>query len=151
VPASTGDHEALLGRLERYYDAVPRSTARTEEIGPFTLFVSSGGWPFYARPRLGGPRAFSPEDIASVRSRQRELEVPEAFEWVHETTPELLEPMRGTDLALHEYPLMVLTEPLHASAPDGVRIRLLDADDPALASAQGRCGCRVRPRRDGSR
>ena len=45
----------LLADLERYYDDVPRAFARTEEIGPFTLFVTRDphGWPYYARPRLG--------------------------------------------------------------------------------------------------
>ena len=37
--------------LERYYDAAPRPVCRTEEVGPFTLFVRDrgDGWPFYAR------------------------------------------------------------------------------------------------------
>ena len=47
MPAS--DRRELLERLERYYDTVPRAGARTEEIGPFTLFVSTGTFPFYAR------------------------------------------------------------------------------------------------------
>jgi hypothetical protein len=33
-------------------------------------------------------------DVEAVRARQRELGVPEAFEWVHETTPALLALMR---------------------------------------------------------
>jgi ribosomal protein S18 acetylase RimI-like enzyme len=136
MPASSADRAALLDRLERYYDAVPRSSARTEEIGPFTLFVASGGWPYYARPRVGGAGPFTPESIEAVRTRQRELGVPEAFEWVHETTPALLAPMRGTGLTVHEYPLMVLGAPMTASAPALVRVRLLDADDPALPAAQ---------------
>ena len=49
-----------LAELERYYDAVPRSAARVEEIGPFTLFVGTGAWPYYARPRLD---AFTVADI----------------------------------------------------------------------------------------
>jgi hypothetical protein len=44
----------LLERLERYYDTVPRHSARTEEIGPFTLFVATEGFPFHARPALDG-------------------------------------------------------------------------------------------------
>jgi hypothetical protein len=40
-----------LHDLERYYDAVPRSAAKVEEIGPLTLFVrTDAGIPFYARP-----------------------------------------------------------------------------------------------------
>jgi len=77
-------------RLERFYDALPRSDARAEEFGGLVLFVREGsGWPFYARPR---PRAETPSaaDITAVRQRQRDLGLPEAFEWVHETAPDLL-------------------------------------------------------------
>jgi hypothetical protein len=35
----------LLARLERYYDEAPRANADAEEHGPFTIFVSQGGWP----------------------------------------------------------------------------------------------------------
>ena len=38
-------------------------------------------WPFYARPALGA-RPVAPDDVERVRARQRELGVPEAFEWV---------------------------------------------------------------------
>jgi len=77
----------LLSRLEVYYDAVPRSSASIEILGPFTLFISrSSSWPFYARPSLGTTE-FSPADIRRVQERQRELGVPEAFEWVADTTP----------------------------------------------------------------
>ncbi|HWM37583.1 MAG TPA: hypothetical protein VNS49_10785 [Streptomyces sp.] len=44
----------LLDEIERYYDAVPRSGARVEDLGPLSLFIREGqGWPFYARPALG--------------------------------------------------------------------------------------------------
>jgi hypothetical protein len=40
---------AVLEEIERYYDAVPRSAARVESIGPFEVFIKvGGGWPFYA-------------------------------------------------------------------------------------------------------
>ncbi|GLY19910.1 hypothetical protein Kisp01_69240 [Kineosporia sp. NBRC 101677] len=43
--------EATLQELERYYDTVPRLSARAEDFGPLTLFVrDNGGHPFYARP-----------------------------------------------------------------------------------------------------
>jgi hypothetical protein len=70
----------LLGELEVYYDAVPRSTARPERIGAFTLFVNPGpGWPLYARPSPGST-GFTIEDVQRVRGRQRELGIPETFE-----------------------------------------------------------------------
>ena len=40
--------EELLARLELYYDRAPRANANTEEHGPFTIFRSRGGWPYYA-------------------------------------------------------------------------------------------------------
>jgi predicted GNAT family acetyltransferase len=121
--------------IERYYDAVPRSAARVEEIGPFTLFVGLGAWPYYARPRLGLVHEFTVEEVEAVRARQRELAVPEAFEWVDETTPSLLPAARGAGLDVMLAPLMVLSGAVPADAPDGVTVRLVEADDPALAAA----------------
>ncbi len=127
--------DELLTRIERYYDAVPRSAARAETIGPFTLFVSTVGWPYYARPSLGAAGPFSTADVDRVRERQRELGVPESFEWVADTTPGLVEAIEASGLPVHAYPLMVLEAVMTATAPAGVRVRLLDADDPALAAA----------------
>jgi hypothetical protein len=59
----------LLAVLETYYDAVPRTSASVETVGPFTLFVSQrASWPFYARPALG-EAVFSAADVARVRER----------------------------------------------------------------------------------
>ncbi|HKE51144.1 MAG TPA: GNAT family N-acetyltransferase [Actinomycetes bacterium] len=127
----------VLDRIERYYDAVPRQAARVEQIGPFTLFVSTAGWPYYARPRLGWADAFTADDVDRVRQRQRELGVPEAFEWVDETTPGLLVAARAGGLAVAELPLQVLGgDGIRAEAPPDVTVRLLEPDDPALAAAQ---------------
>jgi hypothetical protein len=74
MPEGPGD--GLLARLERYYDAVPRSGARVERHGPLTLFVKrGGGWPYYARPALGHAGELTvflsagSEDIARVYGR----------------------------------------------------------------------------------
>ncbi|WP_406262539.1 GNAT family N-acetyltransferase [Actinacidiphila glaucinigra] len=131
----------LLDRLERYYDAVPRAGARAEEHGPLTLFVREGvGWPFYARPAPaadGGPVGRA--DVDRVRARQRELGVPESFEWIAETSPGLREAARASGLAVHEHPLMVLDPlappPLPPELPAGVGVRTLGPGDPALPSA----------------
>jgi GNAT superfamily N-acetyltransferase len=100
----------LLGVLETYYDAAPRPFATTEELGPFTVFVPRDrvGWPYYARPRLGLVEAVGADDVHAVRARQRELGVPEALEWVHQTTPSLLDAARSAGMVVHECPLMVL-------------------------------------------
>lgn len=99
----------IVARLERFYDAVPRDTARVEDFGPLVLFVPDGaGYPFYARPRLDAAGPPSAADIAAVRARQRELGLPEVFEWVHDSTPDLLVVARSAGLAVQEAPLMVL-------------------------------------------
>jgi ribosomal protein S18 acetylase RimI-like enzyme len=121
----------VLDRIEAYYDAAPRSAARTEEIGPFTLFVGEGPWPYYARPRLGATE-FTADEVAVVRARQRELGVPEAFEWVHETTPGLLEVV---DMDVLQAPLMVLEAFNEATAPPSIDVRILTPDDEALAAS----------------
>ncbi|MEV0275462.1 GNAT family N-acetyltransferase [Streptomyces sp. NPDC050610] len=133
-----------LDRLERYYDAVPRSGARAEDFGPLTLFVREGqgqGWPYYARPTLGHRGPVSVADIGDVRARQRELGVSESFEWVAETTPGLRAAVERAGLVVHEHPLMALD--LDAASPpvasdgnaEGISVRIVGPDDPALSSA----------------
>ncbi|MBT2400971.1 GNAT family N-acetyltransferase [Streptomyces sp. ISL-100] len=126
----------ILTRLERYYDAVPRSIARAEDFGPLTLFVRDGsGYPYYARPTLGWTGApATADDVERVRARQRELDVPEAFEWVPETTPGLGGALEETGLALRERPLMLLEDDGLAAPPHPL-VRLLAAEDPALPGA----------------
>jgi ribosomal protein S18 acetylase RimI-like enzyme len=123
-------------RLERFYDAVPRDAAVVEDIGGFVLFVRKGeGWPYYARPRLGADTP-SAADVTAVRRRQRELGAPEAFEWVHETTPDLLPVARSAGLDVLLAPLMVLERP--ALVPDlplpGAVIRFVDPASPRFAA-----------------
>jgi ribosomal protein S18 acetylase RimI-like enzyme len=135
-------------RLERFYDAVPRPYAAAEDFGALVLFVREGeGWPYYARPRVGAETP-SAADITAVRRRQRELGVPEAFEWVHETTPDLLAVARSAGLQVHLAPLLVL-DPA-ALLPElpvpGATIRVLDphsatfADDLAASRAVAALG-----------
>jgi hypothetical protein len=57
---------ALLDRLDRYYDAVPRARSQTEEVGPFTLFVALSGWPYYARPSRRSSRETTSDDVKQV-------------------------------------------------------------------------------------
>ncbi|MFG2297034.1 GNAT family N-acetyltransferase [Streptomyces sp. NPDC048603] len=125
----------ILNDLERYYDTVPRTGgARTEDLGPLTLFVQEGsGWPYYARPALGGDTVTA-DDVLRARERQRELDVPEAFEWVAETTPSLEAAARAAGLHVHAHPLMVL-DPGAEALPPHPEVRLLDATDPLLRAA----------------
>ncbi|MFI7214456.1 GNAT family N-acetyltransferase [Micromonospora maritima] len=127
----------VLDRLERFYDAVPRDGARTEEFDSLVLFVRDGaGWPFYARPRLDATGAPTLAEVTAVRARQRELGLPEAFEWVHEHQPELLAVARSAGLTVLEAPLMLL-EPERLPDPgtfSDVPVRVLDPGDPGFAA-----------------
>jgi ribosomal protein S18 acetylase RimI-like enzyme len=117
-------------RLERFYDAVPRDSAAAEDIGGFVLFVRDGaGWPFYARPRIGAATP-SAADVTAVRHRQRDLGVPEAFEWVHETTPDLLAVARSAGLEVQLAPLLVLA----ADTAAGRAVSRLGFGTPASAT-----------------
>jgi ribosomal protein S18 acetylase RimI-like enzyme len=133
---SVGPVAELLERIEAYYDAVPRAAASVEEHGPLTLFVNRRpGWHYYARPRLGGSGAIRRVDVDAVLERQRTLGVPQAFEWVAETTPTLRATIQESgDLLVHELPLMVLGPAASAdAAADGPRARIVPADTPDLA------------------
>ena len=127
-----------LQRLERYYDSAPRYRSRVEEIGSFTLFMAESGWPYYARPRLGETATATVDDVREVLSRQRELGVPQAIEWVDETTPGLVEVVRSAGASVGRCPLLMLAgEPVGAAGT----ARLLDADDQAdLAAAHAAIG-----------
>jgi ribosomal protein S18 acetylase RimI-like enzyme len=119
-------------RIERYYDTMPRSFARPEAIGPFTLFVAARGFPYYARPTLGGTGSFTAADLAAVLGRQGELGLPRSFEWVHETTPALSAVARAAGLVVHEHPLMVLGTPAWPEWPRGIQVRMVRRGDRAL-------------------
>ncbi|MGW1491223.1 GNAT family N-acetyltransferase [Streptomyces sp. NPDC002402] len=132
---------SLRDRIERYYATVPLLFAEAEEFGPLRLFVrKEPGAPYYggpnhARPTSASSAVATAADIARVRARQRELGVPDAFEWLAEVTPSLRIRIEEAGLPVAERPLMVL-DPDHRlpsqPLPEGVTIRALAADDPAL-------------------
>ncbi|MBA2560103.1 MAG: GNAT family N-acetyltransferase, partial [Propionibacteriales bacterium] len=117
---------ALLEQLDRYYDAAPRGRARTEEVGPFTLFVATSGWPYYARPSRARPRAATLDDVRRVLARQRELGVPLAIEWVQKRAPSLAEVVETAGMRVQRCPLLVLS-----GMPLGVAgsARIIGTDD----------------------
>ena len=127
--------DALLERIETYFDAAPRTAAEPEEFGKFTLFRPTGKWRYYARPRLGLDEPIDRSDVDALRARQRELKLPEQIEWVMQTTPSLASAVRQSGLTLHEYPLLVLADlnAAQSEPPVGVEIRVVDADDDDFA------------------
>jgi ribosomal protein S18 acetylase RimI-like enzyme len=112
------------------------------------LFVPDGaGWPYYARPRLGRERTGSPaisaDDIRAVRARQRELLIPESFEWIDEAAPQMTAAAPAAGLAVRAHPLMVLgtltppavTHPAQSGlAQSGLAlsVRIVSPDEPDL-------------------
>ncbi len=131
---------ALLGTLETYYDTVPRAGATAEEVGPFTLFVKTDrdGFDYYARPRLGLDREPTADDVRRARKVLHARGVPEAFEWVHETTPSLTAAAREAGLAVHECPLLVLgAGALPAQPPTDARVVVLAPEAPEVEEVLG--------------
>lgn len=147
------DSRVDLTDLEQYYDTVPRRFTTTEEVGPFTLFLdASAGWPWYARPRLGGPGPYDAAAVAALLARMRELGVPETIEWTHDLAPGLVDAVRaeGSLDAIEELPLMVLRgDPSPGEPPVGVTVRMLGPDDEdLLVSTSGVARLAFAPPRD---
>ncbi len=130
----TGDEKAIT-RIDAFCDAVPRRRARAEEYGPLVLFVTEGpGWQYYARPRQGSRDRITVARVREVRARQRELDIPQSFEWIEETAPELAEAAAGAGLDVAAHPLMILDAPLtRTTPPAGVTVREVPPDEPDLA------------------
>src|ERR1700744_4440475 len=137
------DEYGTIERIDAFCDAVPRRRTRTETIGPLVLFVPTGsGWPYYARPQRhkghwfsgrGSRRTITSEDIRAVRARQRELLIPESFEWIDEAAPEMTGAAPHAGLAVRAHPLMVLgtlTPP--AVTEPGITVRIVSPDEPDL-------------------
>jgi ribosomal protein S18 acetylase RimI-like enzyme len=131
------DNETIE-RIDAFCDAMPRQRARAEELGPLVLFVPVGpGWPYYARPRLGRKTApVRGTDIRSVRARQRELLIPESFEWLEQTAPTMATAAVEAGLEVRRHPLLVLGR-LGAAprVPPRVTVRLVSPDDADLVLA----------------
>jgi ribosomal protein S18 acetylase RimI-like enzyme len=131
---------ANLDDIEDFYDTVPRHGARAEEFGPLTLFVREGeGWPYYARPARTTTGPITVADVDRVRARQRELGIPQSFEWIADLTPTLRSAVEASGLPVHEHPLMILdlaeADTDVAALPTGITVRILAPGDPAMTSA----------------
>jgi len=124
----------VIERIDAFCDAVPRRRARADEHGPLVLFVPTGpGWPYYARPRRGPRPPVTAADVRAVRARQRELIIPESFEWIEQIAPEMAAAATEAGLDVQTHPLMVLPAPTQAPAlPPGITVRVVSAEDQEL-------------------
>ncbi len=127
------DYE-VIERIDAFCDAVPRQRARAEVIGPLVLFVPIGaGWPHYARPRVDERPPIAAADVRSVRARQRELLIPESFEWIEQTAPGMAAAAGAAGLVVHAHPLLVLGNLAASPAvPPRISIRVVTPGDPEL-------------------
>ena len=147
------DDSSTIERIDAFCDAVPRRRARAEEHGPLVMFVPTGpGFPYYARPRRGSTERVTRDDIRAVRARQRELLIPESFEWIDEAAPTMTAAAPDGGLAARAHPLMMLgalaPAPALATEPD-ITVRLVSPSDPDLDPHPGR-GHDADDRQDGS-
>lgn len=130
-----GANPAVLRRIECYLDAAPRAAVHAETVGPFSIFVQAAAWPYYARPAVDANRPATVDDVLAVCARQRELGLPQAFEWVAETTPALGDLVKQAGLRVQSLPLMVCEALQTVDPPTGYGVRLISADDRALRAA----------------
>ena len=130
----------VIERIDAFCDVVPRRRARADAFGPLVLFVPTGpGWPYYARPRRGPRTPVTAADVRAVRARQRELLIPESFEWIEQVAPEMAAAASEAGLDVHTHPLMVLSAappdrpPAGRPAlPPGVTVRVVPPEDAEL-------------------
>jgi ribosomal protein S18 acetylase RimI-like enzyme len=97
------------------------------------LFVKTGdGWPYYARPRRSAASAPGADDVRKVRERQRELGVPEAFEWIDDVSPAVRAAAAAGGLQVGDHPLMVHDDGRVVSGRpprDDLDVRLVQEND----------------------
>ena len=95
--------------------------------------MGTGPWPYYARPRLAPSSVHGRVDVGA--RQQRELEAPEAFEWVQRRA--LLAAVRAAGLGCSA-PLMVLDHGAWRAPepPSDVTVRHLGHDDPSLPASR---------------
>ncbi len=124
----------VIERIDAFCDAVPRRRSRADEHGPLVIFVPTGpGWPYSARPKRGARAPVTAASIRAVRARQRELIIPESFEWIEQTAPEMAAAAAEAGLEVQTHPLMVLAGPVKPPPrPAGVTVRTVAPQDAEL-------------------
>ena len=134
--AGVGDQGARPdpGRIDAFCDTVPRRRAEAQESGPLVLFVPTGpGWPYYARPKQGPRSPVTPADVRAVRARQRELIIPESFEWIEQTAPEMAAAAADAGLEVRAHPLRCWPGPRRCRrCRPGITVRVVAPEDAEL-------------------
>jgi ribosomal protein S18 acetylase RimI-like enzyme len=85
------------------------------------------GWRYHGRVTPGAGR-FTPEDVARLRERQRELGLPEAIEWVWDLAPDLGAAAEAAGMREEHHPLLHLPAPeafAPVPAPADAEVRLV--------------------------
>ena len=127
----------MIGRIDVFCDTVPRQRARSEVSGSLVLFIPVGsGYPYYARPRVGSRPRVSAGDVRAARARQRELLIPESFEWIEQAAPDMADAAAAAGLRVHQHPLLVLEALSPPPAlPPRLTAGILGPDDPDVMLA----------------
>ncbi len=87
----------------------------------------------YARPRRGSRPPVTAADIRTVRARQRELIIPESFEWIGQVAPEMAAAADEAGLEVQRHPLMTLARPVpRPPVPPGITVRVVAPEDQEL-------------------
>ncbi|MEU4191171.1 GNAT family N-acetyltransferase [Kribbella sp. NPDC026611] len=126
----------MISTVDTYLHTVPLSGSVAEQVGPFTLFRSTTIWPYYARPVPGSGVTITPDDVALVRDRCAELEIPCSFEWVVETCPSLGPAAAAAGLSVVEHPLLVLERDDFRPVTADARCEILPATADAVRQAR---------------
>jgi ribosomal protein S18 acetylase RimI-like enzyme len=130
-------NEDIIRRIDTYCDEQPQERARIEELGPLVLFVPvRSGFPYYARPRLGQRAPLTADAVRAVRARQRELRLPESFEWIEQSAPDMAAAAKAAGLHVRPHPMLALGTLAPAPAtPSTVSARIVRPDDQDLVQA----------------
>jgi ribosomal protein S18 acetylase RimI-like enzyme len=124
-----------IERIDAFCDAVPRRRAKAQEFGPLVLFVPTGpGWPYYARPKRGYRPPVTAADVRAVRARQRELIIPESFEWIEQAAPDMAAAAAEAGLEVVPHPLLVLAglRPVAPPLPPEATVRIVAPEEQEL-------------------
>jgi ribosomal protein S18 acetylase RimI-like enzyme len=127
----------VLGAIDACCDDLPRKHAQVEELGPLRLFVGRDGAAYYARP-AASRAAVGADDVRATRLRQRQLGVPESFEWIDDLMPTLSDAALAAGLEVRHCPLLIfdpLATPTSQTSPDDAEVLAWDSPDLAQARA----------------